>query len=59
MTRTNHKQDGTSILQRYLAVVSRIDAFAEGLAPEPSQEDLDSLVYLGEEAMRVLRKAGL
>ena len=59
LTGTNHKQDGKSVLQRYLAVVSRVDAYAEGLAPEPSSEDLDSLVYLGEEAMRVLRKAGL
>lgn len=59
MTQTNHKQDGSSVLQQYLALVSQVDAHREGLGPAPTDEDLDMLVSLGDEALRQLRAIGL
>lgn len=59
MTQTNHKQDGSTVLQQYLALVSRVDAHREGLGPAPTDEDLDRLATLGTEAVRILRAAGL
>ena len=59
MTQTNHKQDGSSVLQQYLALVSQVDAHREGLGPAPTDEDLDMLGSLGDEALRQLRAIGL
>ena len=59
LTNVNHKQDGTHPVQRYLALLSKVDAFREGLGEPPTQDDLDSLISLGEEAMQSLRAAGL
>lgn len=59
MVGTNYKQDGSEAVQRYMALMSRLDAFHEGLGPPPTEEELDRLVNLGDEAMRALRAAGL